>query len=236
MLKNAKRYWNVLVLLIAASLVIGTAASPARADEKEEAAQLIEKTRLMFDSLMADKNFEAFHDLLKKADAILLVPQMLKGAFVVGVSGGSGVLLVRDKASEKWHGPAFYTIGEASFGLQAGGKASEMVMLAMTERGATALLSNSVKLGGDVGVAAGPVGAGVAAATANLSADILSFSRSKGLYGGVSLDGAVVAVREGLNNAYFGKAVSPTDILVRRTVSNPQARPLLEKVAKAAGK
>jgi len=182
---------------------------------------------------LADTGVEAFRDLNKKADAILLIPQMLKGAFVVGVSGGSGVLLARDKAGEKWHGPAFYTIGEASFGLQAGGQASEVAILAMTERGATALLSNSVKLGGDVGVAVGPIGAGAAAATANLSADILSFLRSKELYGGLSFDGAVVAVREDLNNAYYGQAVSPADILVRRTVSNPQAEPLLEKVAKA---
>ncbi|MBI5586518.1 MAG: lipid-binding SYLF domain-containing protein [Deltaproteobacteria bacterium] len=224
----------VVFLIISICLGFGTAISPAQADEKREAVQLLEKTRLMFDGVMADKNFKAFHDLLKKAEAILLVPQLLKGAFVVGVSGGSGVLLVRDKETGKWNGPAFYTIGEASWGLQIGGLASEVVMLAMTQRGVTALLSHSLKLGGDVGVAAGPIGAGAEAATANLSVDILSFSRSKGLYGGISFEGAAVAVRDGLNESFYGQKVSPTDIFIRHKAVKAEAAPLVEAVTKAA--
>jgi lipid-binding SYLF domain-containing protein len=104
----------------------------------------------------------------------------------------------------------------------------------ITERGVNALMGNSVKLGGDVGVAAGPVGIGAAASTANLSADVISFSRSKGLYGGISLDGAVVAVRGSLNEAYYGKQVSPSDILVRHEVRNPHASGLIQAVAKSA--
>jgi len=146
------------------------------------------------------------------------------------------VLLARDAKTRSWHGPAFYTIGEASFGLQAGGTASEVVLLAMTDRGVTAFLSNSLKLGADAGVAVGPVGAGAAAATANLSADIISFSRSKGLYGGVSVDGAVVATRDSLNEAYYGKQANSTDILVHHAVKNPQAAGLIESVSEAAGK
>lgn len=159
---------------------------------------------------------------------------MLKGAFIWGASGGSGVLLVRDEKTGPWIGPAFYTIGGASFGLQIGGQASEVILLVMTDRGVTSLLTNSLKLGADAGVAAGPVGAGVAASTANLSADILSFSRSKGLYGGVSLDGAVVATRGEWNHAYYGKRVAPTDIFVRHDVSNPQAFALIDDVARSA--
>ncbi|OPY68880.1 MAG: hypothetical protein A4E63_01913 [Syntrophorhabdus sp. PtaU1.Bin050] len=105
----------------------------------------------------------------------------------------------------------------------------------MTDRGVSALLKSSVRLGADAGVAVGPIGAGVDASTANLSADILTFSRSKGLYGGVSLEGAVVAVREGLNNAYYSLAVSPTDILVSKTVTNPHAAGLIETLSRAAG-
>lgn len=131
-------------------------------------------------------------------------------------------------------GHAFYTIGGASFGLQAGGTASEVVLLAMTERGVTAFLSNSLKLGADVGLALGPIGAGAAAATANLSADIISFSRSIGLFGGVSLDGAVVATRDGLNEAYYGKKVNATDMLVQRNVKNRQADGLKQRVRQAA--
>ncbi len=106
----------------------------------------------------------------------------------------------------------------------------------MTERGVSSLLSNSIKLGADVGIAAGPVGAGASASTVNLSADILSFSRSKGLYGGVSVDGAVVAIRGDWNEAYYGKPVTPTDTLIRREVTNPQAERLIRAVAKAAAR
>jgi len=138
-------------------------------------------------------------------------------------------------ASGQWGGPAFYTLGEASFGLQAGGDASEVVLVALSERGVSALLSTSAKLGANVSIALGPVGAGLEGATANLSADIVSYSRNQGLYAGLSLDGAVVAVREGLNTAYYGKPVTPTQILIRREVSTPQAAGLIGAVAKVAG-
>ena len=152
----------------------------------------------------------------------------------MGVSGGSGVFLARGEKT--WYGPAFYTIGGASFGLQIGGQASEVVLVAMSERGVMSLLSTSAKLGADAGIAVGPIGIGAAAATANLSADIISFSRAKGLYGGVSLDGAVVAVRDGLNDAYYGKRVRPTDILIRHDVANPQSEGLIQAVEKTAGR
>jgi lipid-binding SYLF domain-containing protein len=228
------RSTSLIVSILCVFILLGATSPSAQANEKREAVQLLEKTRLMFDSVIADKNFDAFHELLRKAEAVLLVPQLLKGAFVIGVSGGSGILLVRDKETGKWSGPGFYTIGEASWGLQLGGQASEVVMLAMTQRGVTALLSHSLKLGGDVAVTAGPVGAGVEAATANLSVDILSFSRSKGLYGGISLEGAVVAVRDGLNEAFYGKKVSPTDIFVRTKAVKAEAAPLVEAVTRAA--
>lgn len=124
----------------------------------------------------------------------------------------------------------------ASFGLQAGGDASEVVPVALTERGVAALLSTSAKLGADASVAAGPVGAGTDAATANLSADIISYSRAKGIYAGMSLEGAVVATRGALNKAYYKKEVTPTDILIKRTVTNKGAETLVQAVAKATGK
>jgi lipid-binding SYLF domain-containing protein len=207
---------------------------PVFAADQQEAKQLVEKARLTLDSFMGDGNMGAFRDLLKKAQGVMISPALLKGAFIVGASGGNAVWLTRDKKTGQWSEPAFYTIGGASFGLQIGGEASEVMLLAMTDRGVASLLGNSIKLGGDVGIAAGPVGYGAAASTANLSVDILSFSRSKGLYGGISLDGAVVAVRSGLNEAFYGKKVSPTDILIRHTVTNPQAARLVEDVSKSA--
>jgi lipid-binding SYLF domain-containing protein len=178
---------------------------------------------------------DAFRNLLKDAKGVFIAPQILKGAFVIGASGGNGVLMVREGKTGSWVGPAFYTIGEASFGFQAGAQASEVILLAMTDRGVTALLGNSVKLGADVGIAAGPVGMGAAASTANLSADMVSFARSQGLYGGIALDGAVVKVRNGFNKAYYGKKkVSPTDILVRKSVTSSRSGSLLEALSRAA--
>lgn len=209
--------------------------SPAVADDATDARQLVERAKITFDSFRIKKDLISLRDLLKKARGVFIAPQVLRGAFIVGGSGGSGVLLVRDPKTGQWNGPAFYTMGEASFGLQIGGEASEVLLLAMTERGVTALLSHSVKLGADVGVAVGPVGAGADASTANLSADIVSYSHSKGLYGGISVEGAVVAVRDGWNEAYYGKKVTPTDILIRRDARKKHAAKLIEAVSKAAG-
>ena len=227
---------KLVAVLLTAIFISGLVGSARAADDKQEAEQLVEKARFTLEDFMSDKNMDAFHDLVKRAKGIYIAPQVLKGAFIIGASGGTGVLLAWDDKQKSWAGPAFDTVGGASFGLQIGGQASEVILLAMTDRGVTALLSNSLKLGADVGLAAGPVGAGVQASSANLSADILSFARSKGLYGGISLDGAVMAVRGSLNEAYYGKKVAPTDILVRRDVSNPQSAGLIEAVRKATGK
>jgi lipid-binding SYLF domain-containing protein len=207
-------------------------AVPAWANDRQESRQIVEKACMTLDNFMHDKNMGTFRSLLKDAKAVVIAPSYLKGAFVVGASGGNAVAMVREK-NGTWSEPAFYTIGGASFGLQIGAQSSQVILLAMTDRGANALTDNSFKLGADVGVAAGPVGMGAQAASANLSADILSFSLSKGLYGGISLDGAVVAVRGSLNDAYYGKKVTPTDILVRHDVNNPQTACLVQGLAKS---
>ncbi len=225
----------LILIFLSAGLILFRPA-PAFCGDKQDAEQLVEKARLTLESFMHDENLGAFRDLLKKAHGVMIAPDLLKGAFVLGVSGGNAVFLSRDEKSGHWSNPAFYTIGGASFGLQIGGQASEVILLVMTERGISSLLANSIKLGGDAGLAAGPVGIGAAAATANLSADILSFSRSKGLFGGVSLEGAVVAVRAGLNDAFYGRQTSPADILVRREARNGFASRLIGDVSKWAAR
>jgi len=223
------------VVGVLAILCVAAGAMPVFADDAADAKELVEKARLTIEKFTSSSAMGGFRDLAKKAKGVFISPQVLRGAFIFGVSGGSGVLLAREGTGSKWAGPAFYSMGEASFGLQAGADAQEVVLLAMTERGVTNLLSPTAKLGTDASVAAGPVGIGVTAETAGLSADILSFALSKGVFAGVSLEGAVVGVRESLNKAYYGKEVNATDILIRRTVTNPQAAPLLEAVGKVAG-
>jgi len=229
-----------LTLLVAAIvLAFGFTVSkitPAFADNAADTKQLVEKSKVSFDNFVAVKDLAGFRDLLKKAKGVFVSPRILEGAFVFGASGGSGVFLVRDPQTGGWNGPAFYTVGEVSFGFQAGAKDSQVIMLAMTERGVNALLSPSVKLGADISAAAGPVGAGASAATANISADIISYSLSKGLYGGLSLEGAVVGVRNQWNEAYYKKpGVTPTDILIRKDVSNPESAKLIAAVSNASG-
>jgi lipid-binding SYLF domain-containing protein len=141
---------------------------------------------------------------------------------------------VRDEEHKTWSEPAFMTLGGVSFGPQIGGQSSEVILVALSDRGVRSLLANSFKLSGEAGLAVGPIGMGAAAATANLSADIVSFSRSKGLYGGLSLDGAVVAVRSDLNDAYYGRTASPTDILIKRDAKSAHDTSLSDAVGRSA--
>ncbi len=236
--RNSTRMSNrlsrvVASTLAAALLLLGVGS--ARADDADEAKQVVEKAKLTAEQFQKDEKMDGFRDLAKRARGMLILPQMLRGAFIIGASGGTGVLVARDDVGKPWNGPAFHTLGGASFGFQAGADAAEVIILAMTERGVTKLLSPQVKLGADISVAAGPVGAGAAAATAGLSADLVSYSISKGLYGGFSVDGSVVGVRTSLNNAYYGKEVTPADILIKGTVRNPHADPLLEMVKQLGG-
>jgi SH3 domain-containing YSC84-like protein 1 len=225
----------VTTIVMAISTAGAVPAAGDAAKDARDAQQLVERARLTVESFAADGTVgQSVRNLIKKAKGVYIAPEVLRGAFIVGASGGSGVLLVRGDKGQ-WNGPAFYTIGEASFGLQAGADKSEVMLLIMSDRGVSSMLASSVKLGGDVSVAAGPVGAGATAETANVSADILSFARAKGLYAGASLEGAVMAKREGLNEAYYNKnEITPTDILIRGTAANKQAKPLKTEVSKLA--
>jgi lipid-binding SYLF domain-containing protein len=233
MLKRVHVGTRLLVITLAiAALAVG--AMPARADDAADAKELVEKAQATLAKFAADPLMGGFRAAVKNSKGVLIAPQISRAAVIVGVSGGSGVLLARDQAG-KWAGPAFYTMGEASFGLQAGADAAQVALVAMTDRGVQKLLGSNVKLGADVSAAAGPVGAGAEAATAGLSVDILAFSLSQGLYAGISAEGGMIGKRDSLNKAYYGQEVSPEDILVKHTVSNPHAAPLLEEITKVAG-
>jgi len=217
-----------LVLIAAISLFV----SGAYGSEQVEAENLVDNATTVVKGFASDPDLHWFRDQVKKAKAVLVIPQSIKGAFFVGGSGGSGALVAHDAATGTWGYPAFYTIGSVSFGLQFGGEASEVVLVIMTERGMEKLLTSSFKLGADLTLAAGPVGGGAAAQTA----DVLSYARSKGAFAGVALDGAVVKTKDKFNEAYYGKSVSPTDILIRKSVSNPHADGLRKEIATVTGK
>ena len=215
-----------------AVLVLAFTAGPARAEDSARGQGLVDRARVTFDAFVSDKEMTWLNDHLKDARGILIVPQLLKGAFIVGASGGSGVLLVRDEKTGEWSEPAFYNMGSVSFGLQIGASAAEVVTLVMSQKGVDALLTTSVKLGGDVSAAIGPIGAGAAAK--GIRADLISFARAKGIFLGVSLEGAVVDTADTLNREYYDKSVSPADILIRNEVKNPGAEDLRASLTKSA--
>jgi lipid-binding SYLF domain-containing protein len=221
------------IALLGALLVFGVTVSDATAATKQQV--LVDQSQITVNNFVSDPNMEWLVNNVQNAKAVLIVPSMIKGGFFLGGSGGRGVLLVRDEKTGKWHGPGFYTLGAVSFGLQFGGKKAEVIMLVMTQRGLESLYSSSFKLGGDVAVAAGPVGGGASAKAAGLKADYLSYAREKGAFMGFSLEGAVIEINDEWNQAYYGREVRPTDIFVTRGVSNPEAAKLQTAVANVRG-
>ncbi len=229
MKKTRYRFANILFAVIIGTLIVGYS-MPAKAADPVDQQGLVDKAHATFQSFMVDSNMAYLKDHLREAKGLLIVPSMLKAGFWIGGSGGSGVLIVKDAKTGQWSQPAFYTLGSVSFGLQFGGEAAEVIMMVRTQKAVDKLLTSSFKLGGDTSIAVGPVGAG---AKSNVVADIFSFSRSKGAFAGIALDGAVISTRDKWNNAYYGKAVTPVDILVKRSASNPNSAELIKAVTQA---
>ena len=194
---------------------------------------MVERAKLTFEKFVSDPNVGWGPSQAKNVMGIMIVPQLLRGAFIFGGAGGSGVFLARDKKTGTWSDPAFYVLGSASFGLQIGADASEMVLLVLTRKGAETFLTTSFKLGGDLSVAAGPVGIGGKGATSLQTADILAYSLAKGVFAGVSVEGAVVKTSNKSNEAYYGTGTRASDILVARSATNRGAAELVEAVSKA---
>ncbi|MEO1013933.1 MAG: lipid-binding SYLF domain-containing protein [Pseudomonadota bacterium] len=217
---------------IAGALTGCLAAAPALAgDPRNEATELVAdatETALYF---AADSAFEPMWDLAENAKAMVIIPEKFRAGFIIGGSAGDAVMLAKNKDGT-WSQPTFLTIGSLSFGFQAGAEASEIVLLVMSEQGKAGVLGSSVKLGGDLSIAAGPIGAGAKAQTT----DVLAFSRSRGLYGGVSLEGAILKTRENWNRAYYDADVSPADVVYLGEAYNPNSAPLQNAVWRLANK
>jgi len=216
--------------IAAVTAVAVTAIAPAYAQSEQQ--QLVASAQTTFSNFVRDPDMTWIQQNLGRAKAVLIAPEIVKAGFILGGSGGRAVLVARDAKSGKWAGPAFYTLATGSVGFQAGIAVSEAVTLVMTEKGMNSMLASTFKMGGDASVAAGPVGAG---AKSDVVADLVTFSRSKGVYGGLNLDGTVVKTSDEWNSAYYGKKVLPPDILVRMNVQAQGAQSLLAEVAKAAG-
>lgn len=193
---------------------------PAEAGRREKAQDLVSDAAVSLDYFANDRNYRTLWEQAKEAEAIVVIPRSVRAGFVFGGSGGNGAMIARTPSG--WSGPAFLRISSFSFGLQAGGEVSEIVLLIMTKAGVDSLLSTSVKLGADLSIAAGPVGGGAKAQTA----DVLAYSRSQGLYGSISIEGGVLKVNRKWNAAYYDREVSPADIFYLGKAMNAQAETL----------
>jgi lipid-binding SYLF domain-containing protein len=214
-----QRLWKSLQIILVLFVTFFFTALFSQAENFSKPDELVMKSEAVFKSFMADPGMEWFRENISNAKGIFIVPQMIRGGLIIGGSGGSGILLAQDYKSGTWSSPAFYTMGSVSFGLQIGADVSEIILMIMTNKGMDAMLSTEFKLGGDVALAAGPVGASAKAQTA----DVLAYGRSKGAYGGVSVEGALIKPRYEMNNTFYGEEVRLVDILVNQKVSNAQA-------------
>ena len=214
------------VLLALAGLALGGCASQPVTSAEPDA--LVQDARTTLSNFIRDPDQTWIQNNLGRARGLLVAPQIVRAGFIFGGSGGRAVLLGRERGA--WNGPAFYDLATASVGFQAGVDVSQVVVVVMTEKAMNGLLSNSFKFGADASIAAGPVGAGAAS---TVTADLIAFTRAKGVYGGVNLDGTVIHPSESLNTAYYGRTVTATDVLIRGNPKSPRANALITDVTRA---
>ena len=218
---------------VIAALTLGLVMTPIPilADDASDAKGLIDQAENTLKNFMNDPDMKWFGKHLQEAKGVYIVPKLTKGAFIFGVEGGNGVVLARDEKGG-WSEPVFYETSAASFGLQAGAQSQEAILLIMTPKAVDSLLANNAWLGADGSVAIGPKGEG---ADTNLTADFVTFTRAKGLYAGVSFDGALIRARDELNAAYYGQDVRPSDIIIaHKAKPNPHSKELHAMLGTAA--
>jgi SH3 domain-containing YSC84-like protein 1 len=201
--------------------------SPAYA-QKDENNRIRNAGKVMVEILNVPDDIPA--DLLDKAECVIVLPSVMKAAFIVGGSYGRGVMSCRSGPdfSGHWSAPAMMALEGASVGFQIGGQASDFVLLVMNKRGADSILTSQVKLGGDVAAAAGPKGRNAAASTdITMRAEVLSYSRSRGLFAGISLEGSTLRPDGDGNERVYGKGISAKEIVINSAIHAPASAKLL---------
>ena len=219
---NRRRALQVLTGLAVAGAIWGLPEAPARAGQDyQDLREQITRATTTIESMTRSDEFRELQALLPKARAVIILPQVIKGGFILGGKAGSGVLLVKG-VDGTWSPPGFLTLAAGSIGLQIGGSVSQMVFT----------ITNAFKFGGDIQVAAGTIGKGVeASTTSNLNADIYAYSDSVGLFGGGALEGAALITNKEANASYYRTpGVTMDDIVLARKYNNPDADILRSKL------
>ncbi len=206
--------------------------SAALADTVTELDDRIWQTCRVVDEIMVSPDQSIPEEMLAKCKAIAIYPNVLKGAFIFGARFGKGVVVKKDEKTGQWGPVAFSTLGGGNFGFQIGGSATDIILVIMNENGVESLLKNNFTMGGDAAAVAGPVGRDTQGSTdLFLQASILAYSRSRGLFAGVSLDGTVLTQDNESNTAYYGKSVTSRDILLGGAVEpKPSSQDLLKRL------
>jgi SH3 domain-containing YSC84-like protein 1 len=213
-----------LRFLGAAALLGATMLTAPMARAQSSQQVTVDGAQKVLNNLRHDKAFGNAAHLMRQAKAVFIVPQLLKGGFIVGGEGGNGVLMVQRHGG--WSAPAFYAIGAASFGLQVGLEQSEMIMLIMTQKGLDGVLRDDFKLGAQAGISVVTLGSGVEGAIGGASApDVVVWSSSTGLYGGLTVDGSVIRAEPNQDSEFYGRSVTPRDVLFG-PVTSPRASAL----------
>jgi lipid-binding SYLF domain-containing protein len=216
------------------AVLVGMAATTLVADNKTP--QRLEEAAAVFEEIMSTPDKGIPQDLLEKAQCAVIVPGMKKGAFVIGAKYGKGFVTCRRPGGQGWSAPAAIKIEGGSVGFQIGGSETDVVMLVMNERGAQKLMSSKFTLGGEGEVAAGPVGRNATAQTdAKLQAEILSWSRSRGAFAGISLQGATLRPDTEDNQELYGKPLETKDIVNSNMPPPPAAKKLISVLNKYSG-
>jgi SH3 domain-containing YSC84-like protein 1 len=226
-----KRVLSVVLMLLSALPAISQDKKEEKVDDRiGESANVIKEILGMPDGIPKD--------LLNKAECVIIYPSVKKAAFIVGGSYGRGLITCRrghDFTGPGWSAPAMFALEAGSFGFQIGGEATDFVLLVMNEAGARSVMSSKVKLGADAAVAAGPKGRDTAAATdVVMKAEILSWSRSQGVFAGVSLEGSTLRSDDGANKTLYGRDLSAKDIVILRKVPPPASAQRLLAILRRA--
>ena len=235
--KNFSKLFKLIAPFIFSGIFVGalvgcTTLSSATTEQK--AVSIVNKSESVFFDFWSsnEKPMQQMRGLYPDARGIVILPGVLKGGFIVGAEGGSGVFLARD-ASGRWGYPAFYTMAAGSIGFQAGAQSSDIILLLFSDKAVRSLVRHQGKIGADLGLTVGTVSTGVeASTTTNVGADILAFSSGIGVFAGASAEAAIMIKRNDFNHAYYGEPVTPEQIIIDSAVQNPQADKLRTLLAK----
>ena len=221
-----RRCTRLLVMTLCVPALIS-----ARAADRQKLDDRLSEAVSVLDEIMATPDRSVPGQILAGANCLVVVPGFKKGAFVVGAQYGQGVATCR--TGRGWSAPVFVQLTGGSFGFQIGGQSTDLVLVAMNAGGLQHMLKNKFKIGGDAAAAAGPVGRNAQAGTDwKLNAEFLTYSRSRGLFAGIDLDGTVLSQNQDDTRAFYGVSTPFSTILAGNVATPPQARPFVQTVAK----